>query len=94
MTTYILAGVIVIRLIASAIIVFAWRIAVYDANQADDFILAPADNAVDFGDYVELRADHAVDFGDYVELRADHATLLRDEAENIRQWRGEVQGND
>lgn len=80
MTTYILAGVIVTLLIVLAIIAFAWRIAVYDANQADDFILALAENAVDFGDYVELRAGHA--------------TLLRDEAENIRQWRGEVQGND
>lgn len=80
MTTYILAGVIVILIIALASIAFAWRIAVYDANQADDFILALAENASEFGSHVELSPEYA--------------NLLRDEAENIRQWRGEVQGND
>ena len=49
MTTYTLAGVIVILIITLTIIAFAWRLAV---------------------------------------------CALRDEAENIRQWRGEVLGND
>lgn len=78
MTTYILAGVIVILLIALAIITFAWRIAVYDANQADDFIL-----------YLDSRKTL-----DSYTLPHDAMSELRDEAENIRQWRGEVQGND
>lgn len=78
MITYILASVIVILLIVLAIIAFAWRIAVYDANQADDFIL-----------YLDSRKDPI----NYV-LPHDAMCELCDEAENIRQWRGEVQGND
>ena len=78
MTTYILAGVIVILLIVMAIIAFAWRTAVYDANQADDFILYLNSEVV--------PNTHA--------LTTDAVCALRDEAENIRQWRGEVQGND
>lgn len=77
MTTYILAGVILILIIALAIIAFAWRVAVYDANQADDFILALDDDQTKYG-----------------ALSNDGVLMLRDEAENIRQWRGEVQGND
>lgn len=80
MTTYILAGVIVILLIALAVITFAWRLAVHDANNADGFIL-------------QLEANVVEQDGQLV-LLADMATLLRDEAENVRQWRGEVQGND
>ena len=76
MTTLILAGVIVILIIALAIIAFAWRLAVYDANEAGSFILAIAD---------ECRAGM---------LSNDGVMMLRDEAENIREWRGEVQGND
>lgn len=78
MTTYILAGVIVTLLIVLAIIAFAWRIAVYDANQADDFIL--------YLNSEVIPNTHT--------LTVDAAWALRDEAENIRQWRGEVQGND
>lgn len=78
MTTYILAGVIVTLLIVLAIIAFAWRIAVYDANQADDFIL--------YLNSEVIPNTHT--------LAVDAAWALRDEAENIRQWRGEVQGND
>jgi hypothetical protein len=76
MTTLILTGFIVILVIALAIIAFAWRLAVYDANEADSFILAIAD---------ECRAGM---------LSNDGVMMLRDEAENIREWRGEVQGND
>lgn len=78
MTTYILAGVIVTLLIVLAIIAFAWRIAVYDANQADEFIL--------YLNSVVVPNTHT--------LTMDAVCALRDEAENIRQWRGEVQGND
>ena len=78
MTTYILAGVIVTLLIVLAIIAFAWRAAVYDANQADDFILYLNSEVV--------PNTHT--------LTTDAVCALRDEAENIRQWRGEVQGND
>lgn len=78
MTTYILAGVIVILLIVLAIIAFACRIAVYDANQADDFIL--------YLNSEVIPNTHV--------LTVDAVCALRDKAENIRQWRGEVQGND
>lgn len=78
MITYILAGVIVILIIALASIAFAWRIAVYDANQADEFILYLNSEVV--------PNTHT--------LTVDAVCALRDEAENIRQWRGEVQGND
>lgn len=77
MTTLILAGVIVILLIALAVITFAWRVAVYDANEADRFIL---------GLYEDCRTSGA--------LSHDAVIMLYDEAENIRQWRGEVQDND
>lgn len=77
MTTLILAGVIVILLIALAVITFAWRVAVYDANQAEDFILALDDEREDSG-----------------ALTNNGLLLLRDEAESIREWRSEVQGDD
>lgn len=78
MTTTILIGIIVILLIALAVIGFAWRLAVHDANKADDVILYLAGEVID--------GTHT--------LSVDAVCALQDEAEFIRNWRGEVQGND
>lgn len=78
MSNLALYGIIVVLIAALVVAVFAWRVAIHDADNSDDFVLYLIDELI--------PGTHT--------LTDDGVHALQDEAWAVRAWRGEVRGDE